>query len=153
MAHKTKKPDNMDTASVSKVSSNYPEKSEVENPSVDQSNADADQVRHNLNAKLANPLAGLSHDELMQRGEEYCRSHEMTEEDDIRAFRLGAIVAQDPARFTEVKGLSAEEVDVFSREVTKKWSQPWKLFLIIILCSVCAAVQGMGKYYEPRERK
>ncbi|KAH8687845.1 hypothetical protein BGZ60DRAFT_439961 [Tricladium varicosporioides] len=81
----------------------------------------------------------------MQRGEKYCRNHEMTEEDDIRAFRLGAIVAQNPTRFAEVKGLSTEEVDVFSREITKRWTQPWKLFLIIILCSVCAAVQGMDE--------
>jgi hypothetical protein len=58
------------------------------------------QVKHvesevnDLNAKLANPLAGFTHAELVTKAEEYCRSHDIEEDEDIRAFRLGAIIAQ-----------------------------------------------------------
>jgi hypothetical protein len=48
----------------------------------------------NLNAKLANPLAGFTHAELAIKAEEYCRNHEIGDDEDIRAFRLGAMVAQ-----------------------------------------------------------
>lgn len=48
----------------------------------------------NLNAKLANPLAGFTPAELATKAEDYCRSHEIKDEEDIRAFRLGAVIAQ-----------------------------------------------------------
>lgn len=108
-------------------------------------NVDADQLRANINAKIANPLAGFSHDQLAQKGEEFVRSNQVGNEEDIRAFRLGAILAQDPNRHAEVDGLTAEESAVLSKEIEKKWSQPRLLYLVIVLCSTCAAVQGMGK--------
>ena len=54
----------------------------------------ADDEVKTLNARLANPLAGFTHAELATKAEEYCRSHEIGDEEDIRAFRLGAIIAQ-----------------------------------------------------------
>lgn len=107
---------------------------------------DADKLRRNLNAKLANPLAGYTHQELAEKGESYCRSKEIGDEEDVRAFRLGAILAQNPEGYAEVDGLSEEEQRICGEEVTKRWSQPKLLYLVIVLCSTCAAVQGMGKY-------
>ncbi|KAL3422420.1 MFS sugar transporter [Phlyctema vagabunda] len=105
----------------------------------------ADQLRHNLNAKIANPLAGLSHLELSRKGEEFVREHDIGDDEDIRAFRLGAILAQDPNRHAEVDGLTVEEGATLEREISHKWSQPTMLYLVIVLCSVCAAVQGMDE--------
>jgi hypothetical protein len=33
---------------------------------------------------------------------------------------------------------------VLDKEYTNKWSQPFILYLVIVLCSTCAAVQGMA---------
>ncbi|KZF20016.1 MFS sugar transporter [Xylona heveae TC161] len=105
----------------------------------------AERARRNLNAKLANPLAGYSHAELEQLGEEYALKNQVGEMEDVRAFRLGAVLAQDPARFDTVKGLEEGELAILRKEFTHRWSQPRLLYLVIILCSTCAAVQGMDE--------
>lgn len=108
----------------------------------------ADRARRNLNAKLANPLAGLSHDTLIKRGGQYARKFQVGDEEDIRAFELGAVLAQAPEQFDNVEGLTRHEVDILRREFTNRWSQPKLMYLVIVLCSVCAAVQGMGKLFH-----
>lgn len=133
------------------AAADYDEKTETEDASVrhtsdvGKDNIDSDQLRANVNAKIANPLAGLSRAELSQRGEDYAREHQIGDDEDIRAFQLGAVLAQDPNRFAEVEGLTGEERAVLEKEITQKWSQPRLLYLVIILCSVCAAVQGMDE--------
>lgn len=122
------------------------EDSSYRDPSgIDRKHMTADQLRHNINAKIANPLASLSHAELAAKGEEYVRLHNIGDDEDIRAFRLGAILAQDPNRWSGVEGLTAEEKATLEREISHKWSQPRLLYLVIILCSTCAAVQGMDE--------
>jgi len=106
----------------------------------------ADQLRANINAKIANPLSGFTQQELSEKGEAYVRKFQIGDEEDIRAFRLGAILAQDPNRHAEVDGLTTEEGEVLSKEISNKWSQPKLLYLVIVLCSTCAAVQGMGTF-------
>lgn len=49
--------------------------------------------RLEASALLENPLAGFSPDQLAQRGENFCKQHGLTDEEDIRAFRLGAMIA------------------------------------------------------------
>lgn len=105
---------------------------------------DAERRRRNAVAKLANPLAGISHDELEQMGESYARKHQMGDEEDIRAFKKGACLAQDPHKFESITGLTGLEMEVLRKEITNRWSQPKLLYVVIILCSTCAAVQGMG---------
>lgn len=104
----------------------------------------AEHARRNVVAKLANPLAGISHDELEQMGSRYARDHQMGNEEDIRAFQKGACLAQDPQKFASIPGLSQQEIEVLENEITNRWSQPKLLYVVIILCSTCAAVQGMG---------
>lgn len=112
-------------------------------PSSVHENMDKEQLRANINAKIANPLAGFTHDELATKGEEYVRKYQIGDEEDIRAFRLGAILAQDPNKHASVEGLTPEEAAALEEEITHKWSQPKLLYLVIVLCSTCAAVQGM----------
>jgi hypothetical protein len=54
---------------------------------------EAQKRRLEASARLENPLAGYSPDQLAQRGEEFCKKHGLTEEEDLRAFRLGAMIA------------------------------------------------------------
>ncbi|KAM0806319.1 putative MFS sugar transporter [Usnea florida] len=105
----------------------------------------ADRVRRNASAKLANPLAGISHAKLEEMGATYALKHHIGDEEDIRAFQKGAILAQDPRRFSQVQGLTGMECDVLQREFSNRWSQPKLMYIVIILCSTCAAVQGMDE--------
>jgi hypothetical protein len=104
----------------------------------------AERARRNLNAKLANPLAGLSHEALRRRGENYARRFHLGDEDDVRAFRIGAVLAQAPEKHEQVEGITEEEMVVLRKEFSSRWSQPPLMYMVIVLCSVCAAVQGMG---------
>lgn len=70
-------------------------RTEVEDNRLTQDSAldEGQRKRLEASAKLENPLAGLSPNELAQRGENFCKQHGFTNEDDIRAFRLGAMIA------------------------------------------------------------
>ncbi|KAI4600293.1 hypothetical protein KJ359_000647 [Pestalotiopsis sp. 9143b] len=112
----------------------------------DNPNLDAEEKKRlEASAKLENPLAGLSQAELAQRGEEFSRKHGFAEEEDIRAFRLGAMIAGNMNKYDTVDGLTEREKDVLDREITHKWSNPTMLYAVIVICSLCAAVQGMDE--------
>ena len=110
--------------------------------------SDAERERLRANAKLANPLARFSHAELEDMGEKYAIKHQMGDREDIRAFQKGAVLAQDPIKYKSVQGLTPEELVVLEKEFTHKWSQPKLMYIVIILCSTCAAVQGMGMFIQ-----
>ncbi|KAI1260780.1 hypothetical protein F5Y18DRAFT_419923 [Xylariaceae sp. FL1019] len=101
--------------------------------------------RLEASAKLENPLAGLSAAQLSQRGEEFCLQHGITGDDDLRAFRLGAIIAGNMNKYDTVEGLTDREREVLDKEVTHRWSNPNMLYAVIVICSLCAAVQGMDE--------
>lgn len=105
----------------------------------------ADRARRNLNAKLANPLAGMSHETLRTKGANYARRFQIGGPEDIRAFELGAILAQAPHNFESVEGVTPEEMETLRKEYTNRWSQPPLMYLVIVLASTCAAVQGMDE--------
>ena len=111
---------------------------------VSMSNAERERLR--ANAKLANPLARISHAQLEDMGEKYAMEHQIGNQEDIRAFQKGAALAQDPTKYKSVEGLTPEELAVLEKEFTHKWSQPKLMYIVIVLCSLCAAVQGMGSY-------
>ncbi len=104
-----------------------------------------DKARRNVNAKLANPLAGYSHPELENMGAEYATKYQLGDESDIRACRIGAVLAQDPAKYEECPDLTEEERLTLRKEFESRWAQPRLMYVVIVLCSTCAAVQGMGK--------
>ncbi|CEJ54840.1 Putative MFS sugar transporter [Penicillium brasilianum] len=105
----------------------------------------AERARRNLNAKLSNPLAGFSHAELRRQGRNFALTHEIGDDEDIRAFELGAVLAQAPERYDTVAGLTSEEKDILRWEFEHRWSQPWTMYAVIALCSLSAAVQGMDE--------
>jgi hypothetical protein len=92
------------------------------------------EARRRLEAsrRLANPLAGLGHERLAAMGEEYARKAGLTGDEDLRAFRLGAIVAGDENRYDTVAGLTEAERVALDREVTHKWSNPRMLYYVIV---------------------
>ncbi len=139
---------------------------ETENPTLDGGGSGDDddggpdeETRRRLEAtaRLENPLRGLPAAELARRGAEYCARHGITDEADVRAFRLGAVIAgQAPGRRHDGAGvrgedgedgeeLTAGERAALGREVTHKWHNPAMLYAVIAICSLCAAVQGMDE--------
>ncbi|KAL1305121.1 hypothetical protein AAFC00_002049 [Neodothiora populina] len=105
----------------------------------------ADYERKKANALLANPLRGYSHLELGRMGKAYALEHAIVDPEDFRAFEIGAKLAQDPKNYENVAGLTPEVKEILRKEISNKWSQPKLLYLVIILCSLCAAVQGMDE--------
>ncbi|EKG11024.1 Sugar/inositol transporter [Macrophomina phaseolina MS6] len=57
------------------------------------------------------------------------------------------MLAQDPLSYdrlgTDV--LTDDEMSTLYHEFTNKWSQPKTLYIVIVCCSICAAVQGMDE--------
>ncbi|TKA76777.1 hypothetical protein B0A49_05567 [Cryomyces minteri] len=97
-------------------------------------------LNSNLSAKIKNPLAGVPREKLLADVEEFARTHEL--EDITGLLQKGALVAQDPAEFETVEGLTDQERDSLRNEVIHKWRQPRSLYMTVILCSIGAAVQG-----------
>ncbi|KAI0974943.1 sugar transporter-domain-containing protein [Xylaria arbuscula] len=122
-------------------------RTEVENSRLTQDTAfdESQKKRLEASAKLEHPLAGFTPDQLAQRGEDFCMKHGITDEEDVRAFRLGAMIAGNLNKYDTVDGLTDREKDVLDREITHKWSNPTMLYAVIVICSLCAAVQGMDE--------
>ncbi|KAI1192983.1 hypothetical protein F5X97DRAFT_55433 [Nemania serpens] len=106
---------------------------------------DSQKRRLEASVMLENPLAGYSPDQLAQRGENFCKQHGFADEEDIRAFRLGAMIAGNMNKYDTIDGLTDREREVLDREITHKWSNPSMLYAVITICSLCAAVQGMDE--------
>jgi hypothetical protein len=110
--------------------------------SVELDKPDIDLQAREINAKLANPLAGRSHERLMTEGEAFARKFDLQDLTD--EFRKGAVVAQDPLGFESLSMLSEDDKASLRREIEHKWDQPLRLYLLVICCSVAAAVQGVS---------
>lgn len=92
-------------------------------------------VRQNAVAKAENPLAGKSKEELSRMAEEYCEQYGFTAEEDIRVFRLGALVAGNDFQWDSVPGLSEAEVAGLEFERDHKYkSLPKTLVGVVVVC-------------------
>lgn len=104
------------------------------------------EVKHidntSANVKLANPLAGIPHDQLMEDAAQFAKSHGLGHLEE--EFKKGALVAQDPTVFESLPQLSEEDKAVLRREITHRWAQPLQLYYLVIMCSLSAAVQGVS---------
>jgi Na+/melibiose symporter-like transporter len=100
-----------------------------------------------MNARLANPLQGYTYGELRKMGRAYAYDNALAEPEDVRAMEIGACLARDLGELDHANdlGLSEEELDVLKNELEHRWAQPRLLYLVIALCSLCAAVQGMDE--------
>ncbi|KAL9015177.1 MAG: hypothetical protein Q9173_000208 [Seirophora scorigena] len=104
-----------------------------------------ERARRTENAELANPLAKFSHTMLEEKGREYAQKYKVDDEEDLRAFAIGAVLAQDPSKYETVAGLTEEERKVLHQEDHHRWHQPAALYIVILVCSTCAAVQGLDE--------
>lgn len=59
-------------------------------------------------------------------------------------YYCSAALAQNPRRYDQVSGLTPEETAVLEKEYSSRWAQPKIMYITIVMCSACAAVQGMG---------
>ena len=101
-----------------------------------------DSATGNVNVKLSNPLAGLSHEQLMNDGAAFAQNHGLGHLEDL--FKKGALAAQDPLAFESISHFTDAEKEIFRREITHRWDHPLTLYYLVILCSVAAAVQGVS---------
>lgn len=87
----------------------------------------------NLNAKLANPLAGIQQDDLIKDGEAFALRNGL--EDMSELFKKGALVAQDPLAFENLPLLTETDKQALRDEISNKWRHPKMLYYLVILCS------------------
>jgi hypothetical protein len=97
-------------------------------------------------AKLRNPLAGLSEEQVIADVDAWCVEKGLQEHQD--AFRKGALIARVGHRddgFEYVNQLSTEEKEWLRHEVNHRWSQPFMLYFLVVLYAGSAIVQGMDQ--------
>jgi hypothetical protein len=97
-------------------------------------------------AKLRNPLTGFTEEQVLADVETWCAEKGLSE--DLDAFRKGALIARVGQRddgFEYVNILSEEEKDWLRHEATHRWSQPFMLYFLVVLCAGSAIVQGMDQ--------
>ncbi|ROT38159.1 polyol transporter 5 [Sodiomyces alkalinus F11] len=104
---------------------------------------DPDTINRNLEAKIKNPLEGISYDKLMSDVAVFVQEKDLREHEPL--FRKGALIAQNPDGFGEItrsETLTDEEKETLRLEKEHRWRMPMKLILTIATCSIGAAVQG-----------
>jgi hypothetical protein len=116
-------------------------------------NADGSRASHtslprqaSVAAKLRNPLAGLTEQQLLTDVDTWCVEKGLQEHQD--SFRKGALIARVGQRedgFEYVDQLSTEEKDILRHEIQHRWSQPFQLYFLVVLCAGSAVVQGMDQ--------
>ncbi|KAF1361692.1 MFS general substrate transporter [Lizonia empirigonia] len=95
-------------------------------------------------AKLRNPLAGLSEEQVIADVDAWCLEKGLVGHQD--AFRKGTLIARMGQRddgYEYVSQLSEEEKNIFRNEQAHRWSQPFMLYFLVVLCAGSAIVQGM----------
>ncbi|KAK6458671.1 arabinose-proton symporter [Scheffersomyces xylosifermentans] len=88
-----------------------------------------------------NILSQYTEKQVMQMGRNYASKHGL----DPDLFARAAALSRAPEEFNSMPFLSEEEKIALNLESTKKWHIPGKLFGVIALGSMAAAVQGMDE--------
>lgn len=88
----------------------------------------------NFAAAFENPLGNRTREELLGDVEAFCLKYDMM--DHIEDFRKGAIVAQNPQEAATMPELTGEEKAVIDRETSHRWSQPFTLYWLCVMCSL-----------------
>jgi hypothetical protein len=97
-------------------------------------------------AKLRNPLAGFSEEQVLVDVELWCTEKGLIQ--DLDSFRKGALIARMGQRddgYEYVSILSEDEKNWLRHESTHRWSQPFMLYFLVVLCAGSAIVQGMDQ--------
>lgn len=93
--------------------------------------------------KLKNPLADIPKDKLMRDVEAFASAHNLT--DNLENLKKGALVAQNPKCFENFEELTEEDKQTLRMETTNRWTQPFQMYFLTILCAGSAIVQGMDQ--------
>ncbi|KAK6513518.1 hypothetical protein TWF281_005141 [Arthrobotrys megalospora] len=101
---------------------------------------DAVNLNQNVEAKIKNPLAGLSREALFADVDRFAVENDL--EDIKEDLRKGALVAQEPGNYEQVVELDEAEKQALKDEAEHIYKQPMALYISIIVCSIGAAVQG-----------
>ncbi|GME25686.1 Sugar/inositol transporter [Neofusicoccum parvum] len=94
----------------------------------------------NVAAKILNPLAGISREELLLKVSAFCVDAGLQEH--LSVFQKGALVAQNPQDFEKIAELDEEDKYHLRREISHKWRLPKDLYWTIAVCSLGSAIQG-----------
>lgn len=99
-----------------------------------------------VSALLRNPLAGVSEEEVLRDVDAFIDEKGLA--DSREAFRKGALLArvnQRPNGFESIAALTEEDKQILRHEVEHRWSQPFMLYFLVVLCAGSAIVQGMDQ--------
>ena len=97
-------------------------------------------------AKLRNPLGGMTEEEVIKDVDTFIEARGLADKREI--FHKGALMArvQDrPNGFEHIAILTEEEMGWLRHEETHRWSQPFMLYFLVVLCAGSAIVQGMDQ--------
>lgn len=89
----------------------------------------------------SNVLSEYSEEQVKNMGRSYALKYGL----DPELFERAALLARDPDDFNSMPFLTEEEKAGLNKEATKKWHVPGKLWHVIALGSMAAAVQGMDE--------
>ncbi|KAJ7183450.1 hypothetical protein C8R46DRAFT_1344283 [Mycena filopes] len=101
------------------------------------------QALKEANAKLANPLRGVSREQLMRDVEQFAEEKGLKHL--LPELRKGALVAQEPEAFESIDLLDEKDKYHLRRETTHRYHQTPTLYYMVIMSSLAAAVQGMDE--------
>lgn len=107
-------------------------------------------LNHNVSGTINNPLQRIPRAQLLADAAEFAYTHNLVEHTEL--IQRGALVAQspDPASWHTVPELSDDERDALHYESQHQWSQTWKLYMTIFVCSLGAATQGWDQTGTPQ---
>ncbi|KAK3066722.1 hypothetical protein LTR53_016811 [Teratosphaeriaceae sp. CCFEE 6253] len=97
-------------------------------------------------ARLKNPLLGMSESDVLRDADLFVDSKDLSAYRD--SFRKGAMLARVGQRedgFEQLTIISEEEKGWLRHEVHHRWSQPFMLYFLVVLCAGSAIVQGMDQ--------
>jgi hypothetical protein len=101
--------------------------------------------RPSVAAQLTNPLTGMDDEDVLLDVETWTKKRGL--EHELNTFRRGALLARvinTPGAFEHID-LPNDEKEVLRREQSHKWSQPFMLYFLVVLCAGSAIVQGMDQ--------
>lgn len=107
---------------------------------------DATPRRASVAALLRNPLSGMSEEDVLPDVDAFIDARDLSSHRE--AFRKGALLArvnQTDTGFERVSQINEEEKGWLRKELSNRWSQPFMLYFLVILCAGSAIVQGMDQ--------
>lgn len=102
--------------------------------------------RMSVSAQLRNPLAGMSDEDVLKDVDKWVDEKGLQDSrDEFRKGALAARVINTPGGFEHIDMLTEEEKNTLRYEVSHRWSQPFTLYFLVVLCAGSAIVQGMDQ--------